>query len=72
MANYEQYIESLNSYPHGFINIFNAKTGKKLSLKNLNQDNYNTIISYFLKEYFNFEQIQDVKIMTSNGSKKYK
>jgi hypothetical protein len=69
MSNYEQYIESLNSYPYGFINIFNAKSGKKISLKNIEQNNYNAVIYYFLKEYFNFEQIQDVKIMTSNGVK---
>jgi hypothetical protein len=54
MSNYEQYIESLNSYPYGFINIFNAKSGKKISLKNIEQNNYNAVIYYFLKEYFNF------------------
>jgi hypothetical protein len=67
MSNYEQYIESINSYPYGFINIFYAKSGKKISLKNIDQNNFYEIISYFLTEYFNFGQIQDVKIMTSNG-----
>lgn len=69
MSKYEQYIESLNSYPYGFINMFYAKSGKIISLKNINENNYYEIVEYFFKEYFNFEQIQDVKMITSNGMK---
>ena len=69
MSNYEQYIESTNSYPYGFINILDAKSGKKLSLKNVEQNNYSEIIRYFLKDYFGFEQVHSIKMKTSNGIK---
>jgi hypothetical protein len=35
MSNYEQNIQSTNSHPYSFINFFDAKSMKKLSLKNL-------------------------------------
>ena len=69
MSNYKHNIESLKSHPYGFINIFHSQSGKKISLKNIEKSNYKIIINYVLQEYFNFEQIQDVKIMTSNGEK---
>jgi hypothetical protein len=69
MTNYDQYIHSINSHPYNFINIFCAKSNKKISLKNLNNNNYLEFIIYFLKEYFNFKQNEDIKMLTSNGMK---
>ena len=71
--NYSQYVESTNKFPYGFINIYysNPESGikKHLSLKNITNNNYKDVISFFLNDYFHFNTINNVKIKTVNGFK---